>query len=285
MRAALLVAVLLTLPTGACAQDTRLEWSDDWARVHPVSYVASPTLGVGSFLFGLLYEPEDEARVTGPFLFDADVRTQLAADSEAGRETAAALSDVLLGALVLWPFVDSIGVVGLGDANSDVFLQLSLIAIEAMAADYLLSTAIKLLVHRERPHGDRCSVADRTDDPGRCGTRGRTRSFYSGHASAAFNAAGVVCLSHGFLPIYDSPAADAFACGAALTVASIVGVLRVVADRHHASDVLAGAVMGLATGMLMPWLLHYGLDPDTGDVGRRSDGVRGMHFPLAGGHF
>ncbi|MFK7985079.1 MAG: phosphatase PAP2 family protein [Sandaracinaceae bacterium] len=285
MRAALTVVLLVALPVGASAQDTRLQWSDDWARVHPVSYVAAPTLGVGSFLFGLLYEPDDEARVTGPFLFDAEVRTRLAASSETGRETAAALSDVLLGALVLWPFVDSIGVVGLGDENSDVFLQLSLIAVEAMAADYFLSTAIKLLVHRERPHADRCSVADRAAHPERCGTRGRTRSFYSGHASAAFNAAGVVCLSHGFLPLYDSPAADSFACGVALAAASIVGVLRVVADRHHASDVLAGAVMGLATGLLMPWLLHYGLDPEPDEPGRRTDGIRVMHIPLAGGRF
>ncbi len=286
MRAALVVLLVVALPAVASAQDERrLTWSDEWERVLPVSYVASPTLGVGAFVFGLLYEPDDEARVRGPFLFDAPLRARLAAETESGRETAAALSDVLFGALVLWPLVDSIGVVGLGDSNSDVFFQLSMIAVESVAADYLLSTVIKLLVHRERPHADRCTVADRADDPDRCGPRGRTRSFYSGHASAAFNAAGLVCLSHGYLPIYDSTAADAFACGAAMTVASIVGVLRIVADRHHSSDVLVGAIMGLATGLLTPWLLHYGLNTGAEDVERRPEGLRAAHIPLAGGAF
>jgi membrane-associated phospholipid phosphatase len=34
-----------------------------------------------------------------------------------------------------------------------------------------------------------------------------------------------------------------------------------VSDRHHFTDVLAGALAGLATGLLLPYLLHYGRDP------------------------
>jgi hypothetical protein len=40
-------------------------------------------------------------------------------------------------------------------------------------------------------------------------------------------------------------------------LASATGVLRIVADRHYASDVIVGAVMGLSVGYGLPWLLHY----------------------------
>jgi membrane-associated phospholipid phosphatase len=105
-------------------------------------------------------------------------------------------------------------------------------------------------------------VEDRVERFERCGTRGRTRSFPSGHASGAFSSAGVICMSHAHLPLYGSVAGDATACGAAMLSASIISVLRIIADRHHATDVLVGMVSGLFTGLLLPYLLHFGWDPD-----------------------
>lgn len=257
-----LAVAVVAASAPACAQDdNRLRWSDDWSRVHPASYVATTVSVSTSILIDRLFQPSPRPNLVGPALFDADIRSALAADDDSDREAAATVSDVLLGLLLVWPVVDSIGVVGLGDTNSDVFWQLSMVALEVVAADFVLGTLVKLFVDRQRPHGDRCDEITMDEDDHTCGRRGVSRSFYSGHASAAFASAGNVCMSHAFLPIYGSVPADAFACGAAVLTASIVGVLRVVADRHYATDVLVGSVVGFATGLLIPYLLHYGWDP------------------------
>lgn len=289
-----LVAGLTLAPSPALAQDDehRLEWSNDWARVHPASYVVSSASVAGILFFEHFYEPGSEALLRGPSLVDPPIRQALMAPDEDDRETASRLSDVLLTALLVWPFVDAWGVAGLGDQNSDVAWQLGMVALESYAADFVLSTIFKLFVHRSRPHASRCSLEDRLLRPGRCGTQGRTRSFYSGHSSAAFNAAGVVCISHAFMPLYGSTAADAFACGTAMLTATTVALLRVIADRHHFTDVLTGGVLGLLTGMVLPYLLHYGWDvtddPTDDGAGMRADPLRSGAAPAVfsfGGRF
>jgi membrane-associated phospholipid phosphatase len=259
-----LLAALLVwlLGTTAHAQDEhRLEWSDDWARVHPAAYAAAGIAFGGGLIFDHFFDPGPEGLVRGPAAFDAPWRERLMADAEEDRERAATMSDVLLGVLLAWPFVDSLVVAGLGDLNSDVAWQLTAIGMEAYAADFLLNTIFKQFVARQRPHAARCSMQDRLENPARCGMRGRLRSFYSGHASAAFNSAGVVCITHLHVPLYGRRSLDMLACGAALLTASVTGVLRIIADRHFASDVVIGALFGLATGALLPYALHYAWDP------------------------
>jgi len=46
------------------------------------------------------------------------------------------------------------------------------------------------------------------------------------------------------------------AVGAVLLVIFVVGVLRIAADMHWASDVLTGAAVGTAVGAGLPVLLH-----------------------------
>jgi len=82
--------------------------------------------------------------------------------------------------------------------------------------------ALKELIHERRP--------DRSDD----------KSFPSGHTSVSFAAAASLEKRYGWeagLP--------------ALLVASFVGVARVRADKHYVHDVLAGAVIGGASGFLL----------------------------------
>ena len=266
---ALLVLALLLIPRTGSAQELR--WSDTWARTHPASYVAIGVGMAGTLTFNHFYETPDEANLTGPFLWDEAFRASLRAGSEEDRERASSASDVLLATLLLWPLVDSLAVAGGGWGSSDVAWQLTMAHVEVVAADFILGTLVKAFVHRERPHGLGCSREDRRTRPGRCGTSGRTRSFYSGHTSAAFAAAGNVCMSHAFLPLYGDVALDALACGGALLTASIVGVLRMLADRHWSSDVMFGALIGLATGTLLPYALHYGWDLSAeSSVGRTS---------------
>ena len=219
-----------------------------------------------ALIFDSLYDPGSESRLTGPALFDAEVRGGLRAGTTDDRERAASLSDVLLAGLLLWPAIDSLAIAGLGHQSSDVSWQLTVMTAEVVAADFLVSTFIKALVHRERPHGLDCSGEDREARSGRCSTDGRNRSFYSAHASSAFSSAGVICMAHAHLPLYGDVGADAFACGGAILTASIVGVLRMIADRHWATDVITGAILGLATGLLLPYALHFGWDLSREDI-------------------
>jgi membrane-associated phospholipid phosphatase len=99
---------------------------------------------------------------------------------------------------------------------------------------------LKELIHERRPDG--------SDD----------RGFPSGHTSIAFAAAAGLEKRYGWhagLP--------------ALLVASFVGVARVNADKHYVHDVLAGAAIGTAGGLLLttrhddavrltPWSAHRG---------------------------
>jgi membrane-associated phospholipid phosphatase len=103
-----------------------------------------------------------------------------------------------------------------GDWRGDLQAAGSIVA--AGGATYVL----KELVHERRP--------DRTDD----------RSFPSGHTSASFAAAATLEKRYGWqvgLP--------------ALAIASFVGLARVRADKHYVHDVVAGAAIGAAGGLLL----------------------------------
>lgn len=261
-RALALLLVLAALPPSARAQeDDRLRWSPSWARVHPASYAITGAVGGFALVFDHLYDGGPEAQLRGPTFLDEPVRDALMAPTDEGREVAGRVSDVLLGIMIAWPLFDAAVVVGIADTSSDVFAQLAWITAESYAAEMLINTLFKQLVARERPHGQRCTLEDRLENPGRCGPTGRLRSFYSGHSSFSFSAAGQVCVTHAHLPLYGSDAADAFACGGALLLASTIALLRVIADRHYITDVLVGALVGLGTGFLLPYLLHYQWDP------------------------
>ena len=73
----------------------------------------------------------------------------------------------------------------------------------------------------------------------------------------AFTGAGLTCLHHTVMPLFDDEAADATACVGAITVASVAGLLRVMSDFEYLSDVLTGAVIGFLSGYVLPWQLHY----------------------------
>jgi hypothetical protein len=264
MKGALLAITLLSAPAlvaSPASAQAEVRWSEEWARVHPAAYAVTGLAVGGALFFDFLVDPGPEALLRGPGFIDAPWRTRLMAQNQEDRERAATLSDVLLGVMLAWPFFDSIVVAGIGHQSTDVLWQMSMINAESYAADLLINTLFKQLVARERPHGARCTLEERLEDPRRCGPGGRLRSFYSGHSSASFNAAGLVCVHHLHLPLYGGGAPDYFACGTALLTAAIVATLRVVADRHYVSDVLTGAVVGFATGFLLPYLLHYQWDP------------------------
>jgi membrane-associated phospholipid phosphatase len=114
---------------------------------------------------------------------------------------------------------------------------------------------LKVTVGRERPFVPGCrfdpdSHEDCDDDDE------FNASFFSGHASTAGTMAGLACAHHLSGGIFGGWK-DAAVCGGAAGAALASGMLRVVSDDHHMTDVIVGWATGVAFGYVMPRWLYY----------------------------
>jgi len=233
-------AISVSLASGAlCAADLDQGWPPRWNKTGPAESAVIGGLAASALLLDLLVNPPSMPRWTKPILFDQGARNALRAASEAGRSRAATVSDFGAVALPLYAVVVDAGLVtwqrhGKGDAA----LQLALIDAEALAIDGVLTLATQRAVGRIRP-----DAGPRTTD---------NTAFLSGHTSAAFTVASTLCMQHSKLDIYGG-SADMLVCPGAVAIATLTGVMRIVSDRHWASDVLAGAALGTAVGFTVSW--------------------------------
>lgn len=230
-------------------------WEDAWPGFSRAEGAATVALA-GSVIGVTLANPETKARWKRPILADDAVRRALVARTRDGRERAAAISDVLETGMIVWPLTD-VAVAGSYGARSNGAAGPMLgMAAESELIALLGNRVVTLIAGRERPYGRGC---DRDPDyTPWCGSPDRTRSFFSGHTALSFAGAGLVCANHGAMPLYGGGAADPIACGIALGVATTVGTLRIVSDRHYLSDVVVGGLFGFAAGWVLPKALHYG---------------------------
>jgi membrane-associated phospholipid phosphatase len=125
-----------------------------------------------------------------------------------------------------------------------------------LAAD--LTEITKLAVARERPFVHALSPESKrlTAQPS-----DNNLSFFSGHTSVAFalaTAAGTVTTMRGY-----RWAPAVWSVG--LVTASATGYLRIAADKHWLTDVLVGAAVGSAVGVLVPLVFHSPID-DPGET-------------------
>lgn len=119
----------------------------------------------------------------------------------------------------------------------------------AFAVTFGLTTLAKEFLSRDRPFVQECAN-ENTYDPG-CNTATQRKSFFSGHTAMAFTGAGLLCSSNmRTVTLGDE------VCIVALGAAATTGVFRVAADKHYATDVITGAAVGLASGLLMPKLIE-----------------------------
>ncbi len=95
----------------------------------------------------------------------------------------------------------------------------------------LTNGAIKSAFRRVRPEHDR---SPRARSPTACAGPS-PRSFPSGHATAAFTAATILARTGGGDPLW-------------YALATVVAGSRVYVKMHHSSDVVVGALVGLALG-------------------------------------
>lgn len=120
------------------------------------------------------------------------------------------------------------------------FWEDALVIAEAASVAGLVNGVVKDATARRRPSA------------GPTATGSANRSFYSGHATLAFSvaaAAGTVSSLRGY------PSAPWVWAGG-MTLAATAAYLRVAADQHWTTDVLAGAAVSGVLGWAVPWVFH-----------------------------
>lgn len=193
-----------------------------------------------------------ESHWQGGALFDDSARSFVRLRSDEARQNAGTASDVIILGLLAMPLADAAVVAARGDGA--LAWKMFMIDAESFAMSATVLALTRNLVGRERPYVQDC---DSDAAHHGCGTDDARRSFMSGHTAMAFTAAGLICTHHSELDIYGG-AADTATCVLATSAAAAVGALRMMADNHYATDVLAGAAVGAFSGFILPRLLHYG---------------------------
>ena len=117
---------------------------------------------------------------------------------------------------------------------------------ESMLLAFGLKDILKSFTGRYRPYAYQLSAETLLDGE-------TTLSFPSGHATMAF--ANAVFCSYAFTKVFPDSRLVAPVWIGSLSLATLTGVLRVLSGNHFATDVLAGACIGAASGFLIP-LIH-----------------------------
>jgi membrane-associated phospholipid phosphatase len=218
----------------------------------------------------------------GGMFFDEDVRDALRQTTLRDERRARDISDVLLTGAVSYPFFDSVVIAGWYRGSPHAARKLAWINAEAMAVPAGLQGVTNIIAGRERPFGRRCGNGKPADSRD-CDSNDRYYSFFSGHTSQAFTAAGLVCIHHAYLPIYGGTFYDGGICGLGMLTAAATGALRIAGDQHYFTDVATGAVVGTLVGVGLPWLLFYRHGPDAGEARGRDEQLRLQLLPTTNG--
>lgn len=196
-----------------------------------------------------------QCRICAPDALDNSLHSALLwRDPRAADTASSVLADGLLPAGLLAFGLASAGRTGdMGAGAVD-----ALLVVQAVSIATVLEEGVKYASGRLRPY------AWYEHLPPSPGTSDRNLSFYSGHTSFAFAtaaAAGTIFV------LRDYPFAPEV-LGLGLAEATAVGYLRLAANEHYFTDVLAGAAIGGVVGFAVPWLFHRpgGTAPRPGDV-------------------
>ncbi len=163
---------------------------------------------------------------------------------------AATTSDVLLYSSCVLPFAATLADVLVRDRDARDFAVDAGIVAESILVAGGLTNVVKYAVHRARP------LVYNPAAPASMRVKADSRlSFWSGHT--ATTAAALVSLAYVHWTHRPGTWSGWLAVGGAAAFVPAVATLRVAAGRHFPTDVLAGAAVGTAVGVLVPWL-HRG---------------------------
>jgi len=171
-------------------------------------------------------------------------------DTRAGRKRADRASDVFLYATIAAPVLDAVLWRAGARPSRDTYRLLTADAL-AFATQALVTVVTKVGFRRARPYDEACRGDP--DDAPECEGDNRFRSFVSGHSSASFTGAALVCAHQRMRGL---SALGRVECVASLLLASLTGALRMVSERHYFSDVIAGAAVGFFAGFVFPVFVY-----------------------------
>ena len=117
--------------------------------------------------------------------------------------------------------------------------ETALLSLESFIAANTVGTSAKIGIGRSRPYTE-----DGSTRYSSFSTDSDHTAMPSGHTISAFSIASV------FAEEYENPVVDVIAYG----LASMVGIQRIYSDKHWASDVFAGAVIGIVSGKSIVYL-------------------------------
>ena len=257
-------------------------WKPHWGRANWWDAAAIGTFGA-LFLLEDALPPERTADWSSPILWDRAVRNALRLEVPEDRIDIASVSDAMMfGSMIHNLIFDNLVIAALVHGDPDVAFQLTVMNLEAYAIALSVTALVKRATGRARPYVESCEQ-DPLYDPS-CNSPGDFRSFFSGHASTTAVGAGLLCAHHTNMPLYDNGPLDVGACALGVVLTLVTGGLRIASDKHWATDVTMGHLVGFASGYLVPTLLYYraGDDPEplTGSamllpsVGRDSLGLQ-----------
>lgn len=182
----------------------------------------------------------DACRLCEPGAFDRRAREGLRwPDTAAARKTSDALV-VAVPALA----VGAIGWLERRDGDLRGFGEQAVVVAEAVSVTLLATQVAKAAFGRQRPYAWAGAAPSEGQDD--------VLSLWSGHTATAFSAV----TSAATAARLRGHRGWRWILGAGLVGATAVGWLRVAADRHWATDVLAGAAVGSAIGLGLPVWLH-----------------------------
>jgi membrane-associated phospholipid phosphatase len=202
----------------------------------------------------LTVEPPRSARWTATPSLDDAARRGLRARSRGGRRAASLSSSLLLAGLGAQLMTD-------WWLQRDVYPAFRSVSVDTswLMLNEIANRAAKTGAGRQRPYVGPCGSDPKYVDDCNDG-RNDNASFYSGHASWSASLAGLVCARRQAVEHSDDVGVrwgDVAWCGLAVTASLATGLLRVVADRHHLSDVGAGWTAGFLTGFVLPRVFDY----------------------------
>jgi membrane-associated phospholipid phosphatase len=233
-RTAALLALLALAPAARAAEPLDVALARDGAI-----FVLSGAAAGALTLFADRLTP-NHCRFCDPNPLDRGVRATLRWPDT---RSAALASDLLANGVMPAAAVAVAGLAALGDGGAPQAGEDLLAISEAVLLSIDLNLVVKSAAGRIRPAAWAEGRTDGTDS---------NRSFYSGHTALAFSlaaSAGTVATIRGY-----KSAPWVWAVG--MTLAAGVGYLRMGADAHWMTDVLAGAAIGGAVGFAVPWTLH-----------------------------
>jgi len=158
-------------------------------------------------------------------------------DSLSGQGDANTASDVLLITSIFAPLALDATKSYL-DGHCDGAFGITAEWVESFALTAFVMQATKLAAARARPNAVGCVGTF-------CGGEDERLSFFSGHAAMSATAAGLLCRDSIHKQVWGNKTYQrALPCAVGVSVSLTTGILRIAANKHWATDVIAGWVVG-----------------------------------------